>query len=68
MLSLRDAFLRDAFLCYTFPLDAYMIVAFQYFFLLPWSFFFTSFDSVCFRIDLILFTFRLLNFVIDTLS
>ena len=39
MLSLRDAFLRDAFLCYTFPLDAYMIVAFQYFFLLPWFFF-----------------------------
>ena len=35
---------------------------------LPFSvvfFFFTNFDSVCFRLDLTLFTFRLLNFVID---
>ena len=34
---------------------------------LPFSvvFFFTNFDSVYFRFDLTLFTFRLLNFVID---
>ena len=42
-----------------------MIVAFLVF--LPFSvvFFFTNFDSVYFRLDLTLFAFRLLNFVID---
>ena len=42
-----------------------MIVAFLVF--LPFNvvLFFTNFDSVCFRFDLTLLTFRLLNFVID---
>ena len=43
-----------------------MMVAFLAF--LPFNvvfFFFTNFDSVYFRFDLTLFTFRLLNFVID---
>ena len=46
--------------------DTYMIVAFLVF--LPFRvvfFFFTNFDSVYFRFDLTLFTFRLLDFVID---
>ena len=49
------------FLCKT-----YMIVVFWYFFLFPFiSSFFTNFDTVYFRFDLTLYTFRLLNFVID---
>ena len=43
-----------------------MIVVFWYFFLFPFiSSFFTNFDTVYFRFDLTLYTFRLLNFVID---
>ena len=42
-----------------------MIVAFLVFLPFTVVFFFTNFDSVYFRFDLTLFTFRLLNFVID---
>ena len=42
-----------------------MIVAFLVFLRFSVVFFFTNFDSVYFRFDLTLFTFRLLNFVID---
>ena len=55
--SLHDAFLHDAFLCYTFCVMT-MIVAF----------FGGFFDSVYFRFDLTLFSFRLLNFITDILS
>ena len=42
-----------------------MIVAFLVFLPFTVLFFFTNFDSVYFRFDLTLFTFRLLDFVID---
>ena len=42
-----------------------MIVGFLVFLPFTVGFFFTNFDSVYFRFDLTLFTFRLLNFVID---
>ena len=46
--------------------DTYMIVSFLVFLRFGVVFFFfTNFDSVYFRLDLTLFTFRLLNFVID---
>ena len=57
--SLRVDFKRDAFFC------VIIIVAFLVFLPFTVVFFFTNFDSVYVRFDLSLFTFRLLNFVID---
>ena len=54
-------FLQCLFACCLFLCDTQMIVAFYRGFF----FFFTNLDSVYFRFDLTLFTFRLLNFVID---
>ena len=72
---LRDAFLRDACLRVAFLRDAFCAMPFSARYLYDGGFFsisssyrglsFTNFDSVYFRFDLTLFTFRLLNFVID---